>query len=184
MNFNKLVKSIVEPILLLFEFSIKEDIKGIVEYDYSVFAITLSYDYSSSYEVDMTLLFKESGLFYGYNELKQYFYNSKYNLSATQIKDENTLIKWLEEVQKFLKDNLSTIIDNCKEVQIGLERIRQHQIDNYERQRNNRLLNESVEKYWMTKDYSGLVNLLKNKGELVGSVKKKYEFALKMIKEK
>lgn len=184
MDFNKLVKSIVEPVLLFFGFTIKQDIKGIVEYDYNIFVITLSYDYSSSYEVDVTLLFKESGLFYGYNELKQYFYNSKPNLSATQIKDKNTLIKWLEEVNNFLKENLSSIIDNYKEVQIGLERIRQHQINNYESERNNRLLNEGVERYWMAKDYSGLVNFLKSKGELAGSVKKKYEFALKMIKEK
>lgn len=184
MDFNKLIKSIVEPVLLFFGFTIKQDIKGIVEYDSSIFVITLSYDYSSSYEVDVTLLFKESGLFYGYSELKQYFYNNKSNLSAAQIKDENTLIEWLEEVNKFLKDNLSSIIDNYKEVQIGLERIRQYRIDNYEIERNNRLLNEGVEKYWTAKDYSGLVNLLKNKGELVGSVKKKYEFALKMIEGK
>lgn len=185
MDFNKLVKSIIEPVLLFFGFTVKQKIKGIVEYDHSNLIITLSYDYSSSYEVDVTLLFKESGLFYGYNELKQYFYNSKSNLSAIQIKDENTLIKWLEEINKFLKDNLNSIIDNHKEVQIGLERIRQHQIDNYESERNNRLLNEGVEKYWTTKDYSGLVNFLKSyNGELVGSVKKKYEFALKTISEK
>lgn len=184
MDFNKLVKSIIEPVLLFFRFTVKQDIKGIVEYDYSIFVITLSYDYSSSYEVDVTFLFKESGLFYGYNELKQYFYDSKSNRSATQIKDENTLIKWLEEVNNFLKEKLSSIIDNYKEVQIGLERIRKHQIDNYDSERNNKLLTEGVEEYWMAKDYSGLVNFLKNKGELVGSVKKKYEFALKMIKEK
>lgn len=181
MEFNKLVKSVVEPVLLFFGFTIKQDIKGIVEYDDGIFVIILSYDYSSSYEVDVTLLFKESGLFYGYSELKQYFYNNKSSLSATQIKDENTLRKWLEEVDKFLKDNLNSIIDNHKEVQIGLERIRQHQIGNYESERNNRLLNEGVEKYWMAKDYSGLVKFLQNKGELVGSVKKKYEFALKRI---
>ena len=92
MNFNKLVKSIIEPILLLFGFTIKQDIKGIVEYDYGIFVITLSYDYNFSYEVDLTLLFKESGSFYIYNELKQYFYNSKSNFSAAHVKDENTLI--------------------------------------------------------------------------------------------
>lgn len=144
--------------------------------------IIFSYDYRSSYEIDVTLLFKESGLFYGYNELKEYFYNSKSNLSSTQIKDEDALIKWLEEVYKFLKDNLNSIVDNHKEVQIGLEIISQYQIDNYESERNNRLLNEGVEKYWTVKDYSGLVKFLKSyKGELGGSVKKKYEFALKMI---
>lgn len=183
MDFNKLVKSIIEPVLFCFGFTIKEDIKGIVEYDHRDFVITLSYDYNSSYEVDVTLLFKDSGLFYGYNELRQYFYNIQFNLSVTQIKDENTLIKWLEEVNKFLKDNLNSIIDNRKEVQLGLERIRQHQIDIYETERNNRLLNEGVEKYWTNKDYSGLVNFLKSyKEELVGSIKKKYEFALKTIK--
>lgn len=184
MNFNKLVKSIVEPTLLFFGFTIKQDIKGVVEYDHSYFVIILSYDYNSSYEVDVTLLFKGSGLFYGYSELEEYFYNSKSNLSATQIKDNNCLIKWLEEINKFLKDNLNSIIDNHKEIQIGLERIRQHQIDNYENERNNRLLNEGVEKYWTVKDYSGLVKFLKSyKREFDGSIKKKYEFALKMIKE-
>ena len=128
MDFNKLIKSTVEPILLFFGFTIKQDVKGSVEYDHSNLVITLSYDYVSSYEVDVTLLFKESGLFYGYNELKEYFYNSKSNLSATQLKDEKTLIKWLEGVDEFLKDNLNTIIYDYKKVQIGLEKIRQRQI--------------------------------------------------------
>jgi len=80
---------------------------------------------------------------------------------------------------------LNSIIDNPKEVQIGLERIRKHQIDNYESERNNKLLNEGVEKYWKVKDYSGLVKFLKSyKGELEGSIKKKYEYALTMIREK
>ncbi len=185
MDFNKLVKLIIEPVLLFFGFKIKQDIKGIVEYDNNIFVITLSYDYSSSYEVDVTLLFKESGLFYGYNELRQYFSNSKSNTSATQIKDENSMIKWLEGVDEFFRDNLNNIIQNHKEIQTGLERIRQHQINIYESERNNKLLNEGVEKYWVTKDYSGLVKFLKSYNvELEGSTKKKYEYALKMIKGK
>ncbi len=184
MNFNNLVKLIVEPILILFGFKLKLEIKGILEYDHNYLTITISYDYTSSYEVDVTVLFKESGFFYGYADLKEYFYNSKFNPSTTQIKDENTLVKWLEGVNNFLKDNLNSIIDNYKEIQIGLERIRQRQIDTYESERDNRLLSEGVEKYWMAKDYSGLVNFLKTKGVLVGSVKRKYEFALKMINEK
>lgn len=79
---------------------------------------------------------------------------------------------------------MNRIIVDYKEVEIGLESLRQRQISKYEAERNNRILNECIEKYWMTKNYSGLVNLLKDKGELLGSVKKKYEFALKMIKEK
>lgn len=185
MDFNKLVKSIVEPILLFFGFTIKQDVKGIVEYEHSHFIITLSYDYSSSYEVDVTLLFKESGLLYGYNELKEYFYNSKSNLSATQIKEKDALVKWLDVVGIFLKENLNCIINDYKEVQIGLEKIRQRQIDNYESERNSRILNEGVEKYWVTKEYSGLVRFLKSyNGELDGSIKKKYEYALKMISGK
>ncbi|GAA4439045.1 hypothetical protein GCM10023091_20680 [Ravibacter arvi] len=184
MSFNNLVTSIVEPILVLFGFKLKQDINGILEYDHNYLTITISYDYNSSYEGDVTVLFKESGLFYGYADLKQYFYDNKSNFSATQIINENSMIKWLEGVDKFFKDNLNNIIQNHKVIQTELERIRQHQIDNYESERNKRLLNEGVKKYWMVKDYSGLVNFLKNKGKLVGSVKKKYEFALKMIKEK
>ena len=90
----------------------------------------------------------------------------------------------MQEVNNFLKENLNRIIVDYKEVEIGLESLRQRQISKYEAERNNRILNECIEKYWMTKNYSGLVNLLKDKGELLGSVKKKYEFALKMIKEK
>lgn len=185
MNFNKLVKSIVEPVLLFFGFTIKQDIKGIVEYDHSHVKVTLSYDYSSSYEVDLTLLFKGSGLFYGYNELKEYFCNSKSNLSATQIKDEDILIKWLDGVSIFLKENLNRIIDDYKEVEIELEKIRQRQINSYESEKNSRLLSEGVEKYWTMKDYSGLVKFLKSyNGELEGSIKKKYEYASKMIRGK
>lgn len=182
MDFNKYVKLIIEPVLLSFGFTIKQDIKGIVKYDYSILQIILSYDYNSSYEVEVTLLFKQSGAFYGYNELRQYFGNGRFNLSAIQIKDENAMIKWLEEVVNFLKDNLRNIIDNWEKVQIGMERIRRCQINDYESERNNRLLNEGVEKYWVAKDYRGLVDFLKNKEGLAGSVKKKYEFALKMIK--
>ncbi len=185
MNFYNLVTSIVEPILISLGFKLEQNIKGILEYDHNYLTITISYDYNSSYEVDVTVLFKESGLFYGYADLKQYFYDNKSNFSATQIKDENSMIKWLEGVDKFFKDNLNNIIQKNKEIQTGLERIRQYQISIYESERNNKLLNDGVEKYWVTKDYSGLVKFLKNyKGELMGSNKKKYEFALKMIKEK
>ena len=185
MNFNKLVKSIVEPVLVFRGFTFKQDIKGIVEYEHSHFQITLSYDYEVSYEINLTLLFRGSGLFYEYNELKAYFLDNKCNLSPNQIKDENTLIKWLEGVSVFLKENLNCIIDKHKEVQVELEKIRQRQIINYEEARNSILLSEGIEKCWRVKDYSGLTKFLKNyNGELEGSIKKKYEYALKMIREK
>jgi hypothetical protein len=185
MNFNKLVKLIVEPVLIFFGFKIQQDIKGIVEYDHHHFKITLSYDYNSSYEVDLTLLFKRSGLFYAYNELKEYFYSSKSDLSATQIKDEETLIKWLDGVSIFLKENLNHIIDDYEKVEIELEKIRKRQVNSYESERNSRLLSEGVDKYWAVKDYSGLIKFLKNySGELEGSIKKKYEYASKMISRK
>ena len=41
MDFNKLVKSIVEPLLLFFGFTIKQNIKGIVEYDHNNIFIRL-----------------------------------------------------------------------------------------------------------------------------------------------
>ena len=182
MYFNDIVKSIIEPVLVSFGFTIKQDIIGILEYDHKYLTITLSYDYNSSYEVSMTLLFKENGSFYGYDELEECFYNKKANLSTIQTNDENTLIKWMEEVSRFLKDNLKNIIDNYREVQSRLEGIRQRRVDIYERERNDRLLNEGVEKYWEVKDYSGLVKFLKSyKGEFAGSIKKKYEYALRMI---
>jgi len=185
MDFNNLVRSIVEPVLLFFGFKIKQELKGIAEYDLNNLAITISYDLMSSYEVDVTLLFKESGLFYGYSELKEYFYNIEPHLSAVQIKDENTLIEWLQDVKEFLKENLNEIIDDQKDVQKGLERIRQNMINSYESKKNSRLLSESVEKYWAVKDYQGLVKFLKSyNGELGRAIKKKYEYALKMIDEK
>lgn len=185
MNFNKNAKSIVEPTLLFFGFTIKKEIKGIIEYDHKYLTATMSYDYNSSCEVDFTILFKASNLFYGYNELMGHFYNKKANLSAIQITDENTLIEWLKEVNRFLKDNLNNIINNRTKIQIELERIRLRQINTYEAEKNNRLLREGVEKYWSAKDYPGLVKFLKSyKGEIGETIKGKYEYALKMIAKK
>lgn len=185
MDFNKLVKSMVEPTLVHFGFSIKLDTKGILEYNNRYLTITMSYDYNTSYEADMTLAFNRSSSFYGYNELAEYFYNPKNSHTAFQTKDENVLIKWLEEVNNFLKDNLKSILDNHEKVQHGLERIRSRQIDAYEKARNDRLLNEGITKYWAAKDYPGLVSFLKeHRGELDEIIRKKYEYALKMTSKK
>jgi hypothetical protein len=184
MDFNKLIKSVIEPLLCSLKFTVKEDINGILEYENADLIITMSYDYNASYEVDMTWLFKRSGLFYGYNELKKYFYGGNGDYLAIQIKEEDVLIKWLKEASGFLKEHLSKVIYDSEEVKTGLEQISQRRIDDYERAQNSRLLNTGVEQYWTNKDYSGLVKFLKSyHGVLEGSVKKKYDYALKMIGE-
>jgi hypothetical protein len=163
---------------------VKQEINGILEYEHDNLIIIMSYDYNSSYEVDMTLLFKGSGLFYGYSELTEYFCGNKENRFAIQIKEENILMKWLKEVNDLLNGHLGKIIYDPEEVQAGLEKIRRRKIDDYERERNSRLLNTGVEQYWTKRDYPGLVKFLKNyHGILEGSVKKKYDYALKMIGE-
>lgn len=182
MDFNKQVKAIVEPTLINFGFEKQQDIQGILEYNHTELNITLAYDYNSSYEVDITLLFKLSGSFYGYKEIKEYFNNQKANSSAVQIVDENIMIRWLEDLNNLLRDNLSEIISNPNKVQTGLQKIRQRQIDIIEIKENEKLLNAGVEKYWRDKDYFQLVKFLNSHGgQLTGSIKKKYEYAVKMI---
>jgi|GEM_PF-3423207 len=111
MDFNAFVKSIVEPVLLSFRFLLKQNEKGFLKYDHRNIAIIISYDYNVSYEANMTLLFKESGLFYGYKQLDEFFYNRTTDISAIQIKDEEIMIKWLQKVEELLRDNLSSIIN-------------------------------------------------------------------------
>jgi hypothetical protein len=185
MNFNELAKSVLEPTLLHFDFTLKREIRGLLEYDHKILKISISYDYSLSYELDVTFSFKTTGIFYGYNDMRELFYNQKSSLIATQIKDEDILTNWLADIQSFLKKYLPDLINNHEKICSKLEAIRKQQIDNYEKNRNESILKKEVEKYWASKDYYGLVNYLKGyHGEFEGSIKKKYEYALKMIEKK
>lgn len=185
MDFNSLVKLIVEPVLIQFQFVIKQSLNGIIEYENNDLTITISYDLNLSYEVDLTLLFKENNSFCSYNELREYFYNEKVKPDAVQIREMNTLIKWLEGVNIFLQENLNLIIRNHIEIQIKLNEIQHRRANNYENEKKNQYLDEKVKKYWIAKDYIGLTKFLKTYyGELPKSIKKKYDFALKATGEK
>lgn len=182
MDFNKLVKSIIEPTLLLFKFTVGKEMKGIVEYEHKLVKFLFSYDYNSSYEVSISLLFKESNMIYEYNQLKVLFCNKNFDLIAFQVKDEGSLVKWLQTIRKKLQENINEIVNDSANVEGKLEKIRQLQADAYQQEKEIKRLNELVDTYWKTKDYQALVNLVNNYDKPVeGSVKMKYDYAIKNL---
>lgn len=185
MDFNRLVKSIVEPTLASFGLILKEEIKGVVKYQHINVSITFSYHYNFSYEVNASFTFNGNRLSFEYDELLEYFSNYTQSSYAIQIVDEEVMTKWLVEVNRFLKENLNSLISGSKEIEVQLEKIKRRRIDEYNSNIKNRLLSEEVGQYWSLKDYDGLVKFLNNNtDEIKGINKKKYEYALKMLKVK
>ncbi|RXK80779.1 hypothetical protein [Filimonas effusa] len=181
MDFNELVKLIIEPTLFLADFSAGKEMRGSIEYEHRLLKLSFSYDYNSSYEVGVFLIFKGNNIFYEYNQLKVLYCNKDLDLTAIQLKDEDALKRWLLNVNKILNENLNEVINNAAEVRRKLEEIRQLQVNRFQQERKIKRFNEAVEKYWRAKDYSGLVNFLKDYNKPIeGSVKLKYDYALKM----
>lgn len=181
MNFNNFTKEIIGPTLTFYGFILKNVIDGVLEFEQEKLIIFISYDYKVSFEVDVTFTFKKNSQSYNYSEIKEYFYNSKINF-ATQITNNTNLILWLEELQNFLKEHLNNLLMNDIMVCYELEKKRKKNIYNYELNRSNRFLIENVEKYWIEKDYVGLITFIeKYNMNFEENIRRKYEYSKKMI---
>jgi hypothetical protein len=180
MDFNKLERSIVEPVLFSFGFVLKDETEGGLEYGHTELDITIAYDYKVSYEVDVMFLFKYNNTCYVFRELKEYLYGLPPNLTAaTQITDEAVMIQWLESVKAFFEEKLAYILENIVQVGTDLKHKKEQENEVYAQERDNRQLQVEIEKLWSDKDYAGLVKLLeKHSDSLEGSTRKKYEYAI------
>ncbi len=182
MNFNLAVRNILEPILELHGFTLINESAGAVQYENSNLAITISYDFRASYEVNFTITFKATNEFYTYSEIMQLFNKKQSRYPELQIVKGEILNLWIEELSLFLKENLTQIINNNIEIALNLLTIREKNVKEYSKQLEDRFLREEIDKFWRTKEYARLVELLnKHEGRISGSIMKKYEYALKNI---
>lgn len=185
MNFNKIVKESLESTLNLFEFILIEESNGYLRYEGKLLLITLFYDFKKSYEVDVTFSYKGSQS-YTFSELKEYFFNEKDKLIATQILEENKMKTWLQEVNTFLIGHIDGLTKNHKKISKDLNKLIQKKANDYEIEQKTKHLKQNIDKYWRDKDYSSLVNFVEksiNKIEFENFSKvyqKKYELAKKM----
>ncbi len=180
MNFNKLVKEILSSVFSLFEFALQNESKGIVEYGNKVLVISISYDFNRSSEVDVNFLFKANNKSYTLSELREYLDEEKIQFRATQIVDEDKLEIWTREVKVFLKNHLKELIKNHIKICSELDSLRKQNVLDYNRNQEEKFFKEDVDKLWNSKDYVGLVKLVeKYKGNIDGSLKRKYEYAMK-----
>lgn len=179
--FNSNVKKIAGETLVRHGFTLSNEFEGMLDYENEHIVVSFTYDSNHSYEADLTLLFKDDNTFYSYNELQEFF-GHKVAHRATQITSEEVMKKWLKSVQEFLYSNLSDIVQYTEKTKLGLKKISNQRVKEYNRDREERYLLSNVEKYWNEKDYAGLVAFLKNyNGEIKGVVEKKYKYALKVI---
>lgn len=184
MEFNKLVKAIVEPTLYSFSFFPKEEVDGLLTYANDTMIISLSYDYNRSFEVDVTFTLKSNGKSFSYSLVKAYFVREVFNLIATQLTNTHELRNWLEGVEIFLRKNLGAMVALNEEVCDQLEKVQNRLAQDFEKEKQGRIIRERVDEYWGERDYYGLVEFLKSSsGEYEDSIKKKYEYALKMLQK-
>lgn len=184
MNFNNIVKELIAPILSLYSFTLIDEFEGFLSYENKLLKISISYDSKASYEVDIYLLFKISGEFYSYSEMKEYLYGKKSNYIAIQVVNEINLKLWVEEIRNFLMELLEKIYANYIEISFDLNRIQAENSITYANEAEDNYIKENAERFWRAKDYLMLVDFLKKyEVKLSGSLKKKYEYALKRISE-
>lgn len=181
MNFNEIVKDILGSIFRLFGFHLRKELKGIVEYEHKVLLISIAYDFTRSFEVNVNFHFKTNNQSYSLEELKEYFYKEKSQF-AVQILEEYKMKYWLEKFKVFLENHLKELTDNYVKICFELDGLRHQNVIDYNRERDERFFKEDVEKLWKSKDYIGLVGLIDNyKGIVDGALKKKYEYAIKKV---
>lgn len=181
---HKLVKEIIGSYLAKRNFILIKEIDGIVEYESKVMSIRVTYDLNRSFELDCIFEFKLNGESYHYADVREYLYNEKDRLIATQSSSESTVKLWLESLLLFLQSNLQYIVDNHIKVCLELSGLRSEKIKQYSRDREERSFNEDAHSFWNAKDYASFVKLLDNfKGKIDEALRKKYEFASKMLNE-
>lgn len=182
MNFSKIVKEILDSILGLFGFTLKKESTGIIEYEHKVLSISITYDFTRSFEVDVNFYFKANNESYSLAELKEYFDKEKNRFIATQILEDEKLKTWVQEVRVFLEDHLDELIKNHVKICFELDGLRKQNVVDYSNERDERFFKEGVDKLWNSKDYVGLIKLVENyKGNIDGALKKKYEYAVKKV---
>ena len=182
MNFNKIVKEILSSVLSLFEFALKQESKGIIEFNHKVLSISFTYDFNKSFEVDVNFHFKANNEFYTLAELKEYLDKEKNRFIATQILEEDKLKSWVQEVKVFLEKHLDELVQNHVKMCFEMDGLRKQNVIDYNSERDERFFREDIDKFWKSKDYVGLVALIENyTGTIDGAIKKKYKYAIKKI---
>jgi len=144
--------------------------------------ISISYDFSRSFEVDINFNFKSNNESYTLSELKEYFNKEKNQFIATQILNDDKLKTWVQEVKVFLENNLDELIKNNIKICFELDGLREQSAIDYNNERETKVFKEEIDKYWNNKNYERLIELVKKyNGNIEGSLKKKYEYVLKKI---
>ncbi|WP_285008661.1 hypothetical protein [Pedobacter faecalis] len=183
MNFNKLVKEYLSPTLRQFGFEVVDDFMGFITFKNDEITVILSYDHNSSYEVDMVLCFGSYSICYGYSELNELF-NSEQKLSATQICNTPFLVRWLEEIDIFLRSKLEYVLSNTQIVHKALQVVQQRRLEILEKEQDQGIRGR-LDELWQSKDYVGFIRHMREYGgHLEGSIEAKYKYALKMINKK
>ncbi|QLG44897.1 hypothetical protein [Costertonia aggregata] len=182
MNFNIIIKEILGSVLNLFGFTLKEESKGIIEYDHEKMSISFSYDFNRSFEVVANFLFKANNKSYKFGELKEFLIKENNRFTTIQILEDDKLKTWAKELKIFLQNHLDFIIKNHAKVCFELDVIRKQNVLEYNNERDERYFKEDVDRLWKDKDYMKLTKLIENyKGNLDSSLKKKYEYAIKRL---
>lgn len=185
MNFNKFVKLLLSDFLAAFDFMLKDEVEGLIEYENKLLIISFSYDFRVSFEVDMIFTFKSTCDFYTYSEIKQCLYREENTYVATQIIKDDQLNLWVEKTYVFLQENLRYIINNHVKIGNELRDVRTKNVDRYSSEVNEKIFIYNFEKFWRDKDYSKLVEIFeKYRGKISESTKKKYEYAFKNASQK
>jgi len=156
-DFNKYIKELIALYLNLIGFNLKNEINGVLSFENEILTISFSYDFRVSFEADMYILFKSNEDTYAYSEMRECLFDEKDDYIATQIVDDIILLQWVGEVKTFLQNNLSQINDNSFEISLKLEKLHAKKSKEYAIERDYKLLNEKVEKFWQAKDYAKLV---------------------------
>ena len=183
MNFRKIVKKILGSVFSLFRFTLQSESKGAVEYEHKVLVISISYDFTRSFEVDVNFHFKANNKSYTLSELREYLDKEKNQFRAIQILDDDKLKIWTQDVKGFLENHLNELIKNHVKICFELDGLREQNVKDYNDDREVKFFKEDVDKFWSDKDYTGLVEFVKkHKGNIDGALKKKYEYALKKVK--
>ena len=189
MNFTATVYEVLGPVLNEFAFTRQQEMSGrvaVVTYETAPLAVSVSYD-ALSHEVAVVFLFKESRAehkTFELSELQAHLHQQPQFAKAVQIGTSEALHKYLHTVGEFLEAYLAYIVDNHTTLSAALHAAKTQQIHDYNEALQADFLKRDVTQLWKNKQYADIVARVKQyQGQLEGSLKKKYDYALKKMQE-
>lgn len=182
MIFNKLIHEKITPFLKSKNFNLVDESKDYLKFKSKDLVIIFTYNLNPPLEIDMDFQFNEDSINYNFAFIKDYFGYKVRTLYAEQSREYSSTLEWVEQVKQFLSRHLDDILSRLNIISKDLFIIRnQRLLEEYNLKKESYVFG-LINKAWKQKDYNSIVQIVeKHEVKLKGSIKKKYEYALKKL---